>query len=385
MAAVNLNNVQFWQPPLESNRATKSKDHTLPATNRSSQSNSAMALSRGHQPKDDRISNRGYTQDLTNSESEAEGDSNDELPSVKDILYPPSSQQTSVRTHTQGTRDKPITLDDDNDRLDLDSDTASNSGSTLLEIRADAVLESNKPADPASHEAWKEIDNNWVNDNQPPLFPLERDDLALTGPRPCSLSPAGLSYSNSQGRSEDPTPCLRPTGVGADDGRNELALFDSSNMGGSMDNPSALGSEVLQAFEEQDKLLSPPPDPRRRSPARLQNHDDSYFQAESISTRTEGLGDASQVEAPREGEREDLVRQPEAEGEVDEQQYEVGGVLGAIEGMYMPREEQQDDLDDVQSKPTRQCLPTYVVDEQLSFTLPELLCCIGVRDSCRVP
>lgn len=47
----------------------------------------------------------GYTQDCTNSESEAEGDSDDEFPSVKDILYPPSSQQTSI-THTQGTRGK---------------------------------------------------------------------------------------------------------------------------------------------------------------------------------------------------------------------------------------------------------------------------------------
>lgn len=138
-----------------------------------------------------------------------------------------------------------------------------------------------------------------------------------------------------------------------------------------MDNLSALGIEVLQTFEEKDRLLSPPPGPRRRSPERSQNQNDSCFQAESNSTRTEGLGDASQVEPPREGEREDSVRQPEAGGEVEEQQYEVEeDVLGAIEEMEMPREEQQDeDSDDVQSKPTHQCLPTHVVDEQLSTSL----------------
>lgn len=59
MATVNLDNVQFWQPPLNSNRATKSKDYTRPTMNRYSQSNSPIESSRGYQPKVDGIGNRG--------------------------------------------------------------------------------------------------------------------------------------------------------------------------------------------------------------------------------------------------------------------------------------------------------------------------------------
>lgn len=128
MATVNLDHVQFWQPSSKSSYpATKSHPASLhnqqrPTMNCSPQSNSSIALPRGRRPEADMIANRGkswrileracltcYTiaghiYNLTNSESEAEGDSDNEFPSVEDILYPHSKEQTSVGTRIQGTR-----------------------------------------------------------------------------------------------------------------------------------------------------------------------------------------------------------------------------------------------------------------------------------------
>lgn len=126
-------------------------------------------------------------------------------------------------------------LVDDDSGLNLDSDTAPISGSASLEIRADAVLESSKPADPTDQGAWSDIEDG----NQRPLSSPELDDLAP----PHSPYSAGLSYPNpytengkSQCRLEDRTLYLQPTNLGVDDERSELALLGN-------DNPSTIERE----------------------------------------------------------------------------------------------------------------------------------------------
>ncbi|CAM6006580.1 unnamed protein product [Sphagnum balticum] len=117
----------------------------------------------------------GRNHDPTNRGDEAD----DSLPSIEEILGPLLRKEIAT-TGCQGTRDRPVILEDD--ERDTPDPTA-DSEATSASANAGPVLafELSKRADPAGREAWWDVEDAcFVYEDLHPLPPLVHEGLAST-------------------------------------------------------------------------------------------------------------------------------------------------------------------------------------------------------------
>lgn len=164
-------------------------------------------------------------------------------------LGPNQSRSEDSVNKSQGTRDRPVVLENN------ESDTPVPEA-TALSVSVDAGV--NPPSEVRKGRWWDVEDECYINDDLRPIPPLEQEGLAST---PMQGQP--YSYYHPPGSSQDQISQYGDSGTtgGVLDEAAPHTLpqpLGENGRGGSDENASELEKDMLLAFEEQEKSSSAP-------------------------------------------------------------------------------------------------------------------------------
>ncbi|KAG4427979.1 hypothetical protein IFR05_016539 [Cadophora sp. M221] len=332
MATVDLNHVQFWQPP----KPSLHQQHTLPrkhsrAASATTSRNQPVAATQqrggnsGAQPEDEEIEAQELAGCIRNP-TNYNDDTDDSLPSIEELLDPLLRKEIAA-TGCQGTRDRPVILEEDEgDTPDRTADSETTSTSTSANTSPVPAFELSQRADPSNREPWWDVEEScFVYEDMNPLPSLDHEGLASP---PAQDQPP--SRRQSLGVSQDQT---KPHG---DNRTTRIALeesaaqsfvisLDQDGGGDSKENVSDLERDMQVAFEEQEELLATSPSsPLCRSfesshPTIDQDCDRGL--SEELRSSTRLCSQEKEREGPREQEQEEMAAD-EIMQEVVEQELE---------------------------------------------------------------
>jgi len=386
MATVDLNHVQFWQPPKPSlhQRHKFPRKHSRAASATTSRNQPVAATrQRGRdfeaQPEDEEVEAQGRIHDPTNQD-----DADDSLPSIEELLDPLLRKKIAA-TGCQGTRDRPVILEED----EGDSpDHTADSEATSTSVNAGPVpaFERSQRADPSHREPWWDVEEGcFVYEDLHPLPPLDHEGLASTPaqdqPPSCPHS-LGVSQDQTKPHGDNRT-TRRASGESA--AQSPITTMDQDGGGESEENASDLERDMQLALEEQEELLATSPSsPRRRAfepshPPIDQDCDRGRSEELRLSTRL--CSQDMEKEGPREQEQEEMaadeIRHKVVEQELEEadddddsgkreqrggkRQHQDGGVNSGIHhsesschGHNTNDDGDRDDEEDENPRPTKQ-------------------------------
>ncbi|KAH6702756.1 hypothetical protein BKA61DRAFT_680954 [Leptodontidium sp. MPI-SDFR-AT-0119] len=268
MATVDLNHVHFWQPP----KPSLHQQHTLPrkhsmAASATTSRNQPVAATRQRgrdfeaQPEDEEVEAQGRIHDPTNSDDDAD----DTFLSIEELLDPLLRKEIAA-TGCQGTRDRPVILEEDEgDSPDHTAD--SETTSTSVNTSPVPAVELSQGAVPSNREPWWDVEEGcFVYEDLHPLPLLDHKGLAST---PAQDQPP--SHRHSLGVSQDqikPHGDNRTTRSASEESAAQSLIITLDEDGGreSEENVSDLERDMQLAFEEQEELLATSPSSPHRLP-----------------------------------------------------------------------------------------------------------------------
>ncbi|KAH7342186.1 hypothetical protein BKA65DRAFT_478089 [Rhexocercosporidium sp. MPI-PUGE-AT-0058] len=304
MATVNLNHVRFWQPPSNPSfhkqrtapllEICQRHCTTKPTQPSSAQTNPSVQLQRlgtqdvtlkprdfEAQAEDEGVGAQGRNHDPTNRDDETD----DSLPSIEEILGPLLRKEIAA-TGCQGTRDRPVILEDVEDGC--------------------FVYEDLHPLPSLEHEGLASTPAQ----DQPHS---RRHSLGLSQDQ---TNPHGDNRT-TRSASEEPAP------------QSLLTTLDEDGGGGSEGNVSDLKRDMQLAFEGQEELLATSPSsPRPRRSAESSHpqidQDRNQSRSEELRSGSRLYSQDEEQDGPREQQEQEEVAVDDMRHEVVEEELEEG-------------------------------------------------------------
>ncbi|KAH7308327.1 hypothetical protein BKA65DRAFT_485675 [Rhexocercosporidium sp. MPI-PUGE-AT-0058] len=291
MATVDLNHDHFWQPP----KPSLHYQHTLPRKH----SRTASATTSRNQPV---AATRQRGRDF-------EARPEDEEVVLK--LLDPLLRKEIAATGCQGTRDRPVILEEDEGDTP-DHTTHSEATSTCANTRPVPAFELSQFADPSNREPWWDVEEGcFVYEDLHLLPSLDHEGLVSTLAQdqpPSRRHSLGVSQDQTKPHGDN-----RTTRSASEESAAQSLIITLGQDGGgeSEESVSDLERDMQLAFEEQEELLATSPSsPRCRSfessqPPIDQDCDRSW--SEELRSSTRLCSQEMDMEGPREQEQEEMA------------------------------------------------------------------------------
>jgi len=255
MATVDLNHVQFWQPPPKTSLHEQykfSRKHSRGASANTSRNQPVAATQQqgcnsGAQPEDEKGEAQGCIRNPTNYDD----DTDDSLPLIEELLDPLLRKEIAA-TGCQGTRDRPVILEEDEG--DSHDHTADSEATSTVNAGPVPVFLS-QGADPSNRGLWWDVEEGcFVYEDLHPLPPLDHEGLASTpaqGQPPSRCPSPRVSQDQTMPHGDN-----RTTRIASEESAAQIIALDQDSVGESGENVSDLERDIQLAFQEQEEMAA---------------------------------------------------------------------------------------------------------------------------------